>query len=59
MPFKVFKDEMACSVATPYGVWTVNEKGERTGTRHGCHATEEEAMKQMRAMYANVPEARR
>jgi hypothetical protein len=37
---------------TPYCVFT---KG--TDRKHGCHPTREKAMAQMRALYANVPEA--
>ena len=50
------------SEAKPYGVfidgeqhciYKVDEDGERTGESLGCHATEDEAMAQMRALYAN------
>jgi phage head maturation protease len=52
MPFVVRKDGPE---ATPYCVYTEGEGGKR----HGCHATEAEARAQQRALYANVPEARK
>ena len=52
MPFKVEKGH-GCPKNKPYAVVTVG-----TGKKHGCHATRGAALKQVRALYANVPEAR-
>ena len=45
--------------------WVIVRKGEKscvvnkqTGDVKGCHATRREALAQLRALYANVPEAR-
>lgn len=40
-------------------VYTQGEDGEAKGDPHGCHPTREKALAQMRALYANVPEARK
>lgn len=55
MPWRVVKDESACPVSTPWAV-----KNTVTGDVNGrCHSTRSEAIKQQRALYANVPEAKR
>jgi hypothetical protein len=53
MPFRVAKDTNACPTNRPYAV-----KNSDTGKVHGCHPSEAAAVRQMRALYANVPEAR-
>lgn len=40
-------------------VFTQDESGNPKGTSHGCHPTREKAIAQLRALYANVPEARK
>src|SRR5262245_23078876 len=52
MPWKVFKEN------DEFCVRKIDAAGEPTGDALGCHATEAEAESQMRALYANVPEAR-
>jgi len=42
-----------------YCVFTADAKGDATGEPHGCHPTEEQARQQQKALYANVPEARK
>lgn len=59
MPFKVFKDVGSCSMTHPFAVFTVDANGNKQGTPKGCHPTEADAQKQVAALYANVPEARR
>jgi ClpP class serine protease len=49
MPWKVERDEEACSVSKPWAV-----KNSDTGAVNGrCHATKEKAEKQKRALYAS------
>ena len=45
--------------ARPYCVYTEGPDGRPRGEPHGCHATEAEAKAQLRALYANVPDARK
>jgi hypothetical protein len=56
MPWHVVEHHSACPMSEPYAV--INES---TGNveRGGCHMTQEEADRHMRALYANVPEASR
>jgi hypothetical protein len=55
MPWRVVKDTNACPADKPWAVKnTVN--GDVGGR---CHASRPDAIKQQRAMYANVPEAKR
>jgi hypothetical protein len=42
-----------------YCVYTQGADGEATGDPHGCHPTYQEARQQQKALYANVPEARK
>lgn len=49
----------ACPAGRPWGVYTQPEPGgPGSGAPHGCHASEEAAKAQQRALYANVDEAR-
>lgn len=59
MPFIVLKQ--GCPASRPWGVFTetAHGSGKPTGDPHGCHATEEEANAQLRALYHAVPEARK
>lgn len=47
----------------PYSIKKAGSKfqvvSKDTGKVHGTHPTREDAQKQMRALYANVPDARR
>jgi hypothetical protein len=52
MPFKVVKSDQ-CPPSKPWACIT-----SETGKKHGCHASRGEALKQARALYKNVPEAR-
>lgn len=54
MPFKVVRDEKKCSPSKPYAC--INSE---TGKVHGCHESREAAVRQLRALYRNVPEARK
>lgn len=54
MPFIVVERDGRFCVYTEDG----QGSGKPIGASHGCHDTREEAMAQMRALYANVPEAR-
>ena len=53
MPFIIRKsgDQWCC--------YTRGEDGEPKGDAHGCHPTEAQAKRQLAALYANVPEARK
>lgn len=53
MPWKVAK-HADCPSDKPWGV--INTE---TGDKRGCHVSRADAIQQMRALYANVPEARR
>jgi hypothetical protein len=53
MPFVIKK------TGDQYCVHTKGEDGRPQGDAHGCHPTEAQAQAQMRALYANVPEARK
>jgi hypothetical protein len=53
MPFIIKK------TGEQYCVFTKGEDGQPKGDAHGCHPTEEQAKKQLSALYANVPEARK
>jgi HK97 family phage prohead protease len=53
MPFMIVHSEKG------YCVHTQDEDGDPKGDPHGCHPTKAEAVQQMRALYANVPEARK
>lgn len=52
MPWKV-KQSPTCPQSKPWAV--INSE---TGRVVACHSTQESAKKQMRALYANVPESR-
>jgi HK97 family phage prohead protease len=54
MPFMIVH-----SADKGYCVHTQDEDGDPKGSPHGCHPTKAEAVQQMRALYANVPEARK
>jgi hypothetical protein len=51
MPFEISRTHPKCK-----GQFAVVTKG--TSKLHGCHSTLGKATKQLRALYANVPEAR-
>src|SRR5512139_1886508 len=52
MPYKAARDDR-CPAAKPWGVTKTTD-----GELMGCHASEEDAMSQVQALYANEPEAR-
>jgi phage I-like protein len=55
MPWRVVKDEKACPVEKPWAV-----KNTVTGSVNGrCHVSKAKAVDQQRALYVNVPEAKR
>lgn len=53
MPYIIQKEE------DNYCVYTQGEDKKPTGKAHGCHPTEEAAKAQMRALYANVEDAKK
>ena len=54
MPWTIKGDYKACPTGKKWAV--VNKK---TGRVMGCHASQAHALRQLAALYANVPEARR
>lgn len=54
MPYVVVKDEKACSASKPWAV-----KNKATGDLRGCHESKSKAIDQQKALYANVPDARK
>lgn len=53
MPFKAEKDS-SCPTNKPWAA-----KNSDTGKVHGCHATKAQAQDQVKALYANVPDAKK
>lgn len=45
--FRVVKEHPSCPISKPYGVI-----GEKSGTVHGCHATQKSANDQLKSLYA-------
>lgn len=58
MPFVVMKDTSACPIDKPWAVKTQGSDGKGVGAPKGCHPSAAKARAQLRALYANVPEAR-
>lgn len=59
MPWVVEKDVGACSLSKPFAVKKQAKPG-GAGTSlvsGGCHATRADALRHMRALYSNVPDA--
>jgi hypothetical protein len=54
MPYKIVKNHESCPDSKP---WAVVNKD--TGAKVGCHNTETSAKKQLAALYANVPDAKK
>lgn len=54
MPYRIEEHCARCPDGKPYGVVNAD-----TGEPAGCHATHDEALAQLQALYANVPEAHR
>lgn len=52
MPFKIKSSDSRCPASKPWSV--VNSD---TDALHGCHASKDEAEDQLKALYANVPDA--
>src|SRR5687767_6514311 len=54
MPWRAVKDTKQCSADMPWSA-----RNTKTGKSAGCHATRQAALVHIRALYANVPEAKR
>lgn len=59
MPFMIVHHKAADGKAEEWCVHTQADDGDPKGSSHGCHPTREQAVQQLRALYANVPEARK
>lgn len=60
MPYTWEKNAKGCPVSKPYAVMNQKAPGKpgTTVVPGGCHKTKKEAFRHLRALYANVPDAR-